>query len=373
VSIFLFWLLWIAGFAVFTATRFLILLFTTPAFRRKYLPATIVYSLVGTFALGGGILQLQSLTPSAQTQSIGPLGIFVIFCLLVAITIQLIRDTFGATVRGLATKGNRLVRLSKYADALTAYDRALIGARWYPNNQVRANIRIGRAGALLALGRYDEALAACDQALALAPALALAWTLKGAVLTNQLRYSEAIPIYEHALTLTATDPQLWALMAYALERADRTDDALAASEKALQLAAAPGLTTPAPLATTPPPTWLLFAWIAHARALNTLDRSDEALTAAERGVEQFPHFAAMQLTKAQVLTRLHRADEAQATAAEAVHAADQQLAKLPHVVPVLVAKANALRLLGHDTEAEAIEAQVRALLPNLTIVDGRAV
>src|SRR6266567_4730923 len=58
-----------------------------------------------------------------------------------------------------------------------------------------------KGDALNNLGRYQEALAAYEQAIGLDPNLALAYSNKGAALNNLGRYQEALAAYEQAIGL----------------------------------------------------------------------------------------------------------------------------------------------------------------------------
>jgi tetratricopeptide (TPR) repeat protein len=81
-----------------------------------------------------------------------------------------------------ASKGAALEELGRDAEALDAYDRAVAlgierAAPWFP-----VTIGLTRCRLLARLGRYKEALQACNQVLAIQPNLALAWYFKATCL-----------------------------------------------------------------------------------------------------------------------------------------------------------------------------------------------
>ncbi|MDQ2687884.1 MAG: tetratricopeptide repeat protein, partial [Armatimonadota bacterium] len=92
------------------------------------------------------------------------------------------------------------------------------------------------------LKRYEEALAASEQALELAPNDAQALYSKAVALEGLDRDEESQTVYEQALTaygqvirLDASDPQAWFRKGVALSQLGQTEQALASFEKALEL------------------------------------------------------------------------------------------------------------------------------------------
>ena len=131
--------------------------------------------------------------------------------------------------------GNLLVRLNRHEEARTAYDKALAlkplwsrhGSAWQYSCATRAPWRgrcrlqqgVGaqaRSGGGVAWsepfirqrGRFDEALAAIDKALALRPDLAEEWLGRGNALFEQGRCNEALDAYDKALARSPTSPRL---------------------------------------------------------------------------------------------------------------------------------------------------------------------
>ncbi len=73
-------------------------------------------------------------------------------------------------------------------------------------NSGLAEAWLGRAELFFALKRHDEALTACDKALALKPDLDCAWACRGNVLTELKRHDEAFAAYDKAVEITPDLP-----------------------------------------------------------------------------------------------------------------------------------------------------------------------
>ena len=115
-----------------------------------------------------------------------------------------------------------------YLHALSAYEQAL------QENSADADATRGKGNALVGLGRYDEALAAFEQAVALAPQAAT-YTSMGNVLAALWRYDEAVAAYQQALRLDGMYAPAYAGMSEALWCLGRTQEAEQASAQAKQL------------------------------------------------------------------------------------------------------------------------------------------
>src|SRR5690606_38985336 len=92
-----------------------------------------------------------------------------------------------------------------------------------------------KGAALFLLGRYDEAIFACDMAIEIDPQFAGAWDNRGQVLYELGRYDEALQALNRSIEL---DPQLmdaWINKASVLKALSRTEEANAAMTKAREL------------------------------------------------------------------------------------------------------------------------------------------
>ena len=125
-------------------------------------------------------------------------------------------------------EGNTLSDLKRYEEALAAYEQAI---RLDPNS---ASAYTGKGNALSDLKHYEEALAAYDQAIRLDPNFTYAYNGKGLVFRDLKHYEEALAAFEQAIRL---DPDL----AYAYNKGlvfrdlKRYEEALAAFEQAIRL------------------------------------------------------------------------------------------------------------------------------------------
>lgn len=115
-----------------------------------------------------------------------------------------------------------------YEKALTAYERAL------RQNNTDATAYRGKGNALVGLERFDEALVAFTQAVALMP-LPLTYVHMGDVLATLRRYDEAVASYRQALTLDASYASAYTGMSEAFLQLGRAQEAEQAYEQAKQL------------------------------------------------------------------------------------------------------------------------------------------
>jgi tetratricopeptide (TPR) repeat protein len=149
-----------------------------------------------------------------------------------------------------------------------------------------------RASALANLGRFEDALADCDAALALDPAhldaaLTRAWTLEALG-----RRAEAQDAYAVFLGLIPEDgPRSTIHRAKALQGLDRDEEALALLDEAA--AAAP---------------WESDLAYARGLSLTKLKRLDEALAAYDRAIAARPDFASAHWNRARLLLAAGQAE-----------------------------------------------------------------
>jgi tetratricopeptide (TPR) repeat protein len=112
---------------------------------------------------------------------------------------RLTRDTDLFAQPGAAD----LTNLGRYQEALAAAEQAIT---LQPGN---ASAWITKAFALINLGRYQEGLAAAERAITLQPDAAIAWYNKGTALYALERYEEALAAYDRATFLTPNYANDW--------------------------------------------------------------------------------------------------------------------------------------------------------------------
>ena len=249
-----------------------------------------------------------------------------------------------------------------------AYRHFALAGRLAPTEPV---IRANLAATAFALGRHEEAIGWCDNALALGAEPAKAWNMRGNALRALGRLEEALRCCERALgcgriswrpgTIAAPRSRtcgVWTRRwrrrtrrccsgpiaplhcnrAAALIELDRAAEALLALDKALALA---------------PPN--VIALNNRASALKLLDRMDEALLCCEASLALDRDHAAPWLTRADVLCELGRPDEALAS--------QEGLARDPHNVAGLANMSQLLADLGRFPEATAMLRKAIELAP----------
>ncbi len=237
----------------------------------------------------------------------------------------------------LSNKGKALDSLGRYEEALACYDRALAV------NPQLAEAWSNKGGALHRLGRYEEALACCDRALALNPQYASAWSNKGGALHGLGRYEEALACYDRALAVNPQDAKAWSNKGGALRDLGRSEEALACFDRAL--------------AVNPQ---FAEAWDNKGVALKGLGRSEEALACYDRALAINPQLAEAWDNKGVALKGLGRSEEALACF-------DRALALNPQHTEAWSNKGNALASLGRSEEALACFDRALAVNPEYAL------
>jgi predicted O-linked N-acetylglucosamine transferase (SPINDLY family) len=133
----------------------------------------------------------------------------------------------GNRLAALLNQGMALLRLERFAEALTAVDAALA----LDENQPVAHST--RGSALFGLGRHEEALAAFDQTLALRPEHATALINRAAVLRAMRRPAEALADIDTVLANHPESPAALLNRAAALLDLEQPREALAALDRLL--------------------------------------------------------------------------------------------------------------------------------------------
>ncbi|MBY0508720.1 MAG: tetratricopeptide repeat-containing glycosyltransferase family protein [Rhodospirillaceae bacterium] len=125
--------------------------------------------------------------------------------------------------------GQIAFRAAEHEAAAAAFGRAL---DIKPGN---ATVQNNRGLALMALGRWGEALACFDAALALKPDIAGAHVNQGHAHGKLHRPAAALASYDAALALTPQDAQTWHARAGVLYRLGRIEDAVHSYDRAIAL------------------------------------------------------------------------------------------------------------------------------------------
>jgi tetratricopeptide (TPR) repeat protein len=142
--------------------------------------------------------------------------------------------------------------------------------------------------------RYEEELAAYEQAIRLDPTDAHAYFSKGNALYMLKRYEEALAAYEQAIRLDPTNADYYYMKGHLLYNLKRYKKALTAYEQAIRL----------------DPNYV-HAYNGKGNALSDLKRYEEALAAYEQAIRLDPNFAYAYENQGDVLRNLKRYKEAE--------------------------------------------------------------
>lgn len=265
------------------------------------------------------------------------------------------------------TRGDRLSAVGRYADAITMY-RAALNVRPNPETWV------GLAQAYLAAKQLDDAIAAAEAGLKLAPEHAvllntrgcglfesrriaeaaecfaavtrlapdesLGWSNAAVALHLQEQNSAAVDAIRRAIELSPADAELWGSLARYQMELGANEAALESSTRSLELASAiPGLIT-------------------HSMALRALHRLEEAQKSCERALEIDSSDLASWELKAAILLDMGQPGEALATLDDALTVVDE-----PHDVLRLKSFMLSDRMGRHNEALEALRS-ARELSPD---------
>ncbi len=193
-----------------------------------------------------------------------------------------LRETAGAHV----SLGAALMALGRYREALASYEAALA---LQPELAIALS---GSAAALRELGRPQEALARVSAAMALQPSTE-AYCHQGTALGDLGRFAEAVASFDGAIALTPQCVEAHNYRGLALLRLQRSAEALASFDRALSLR---------------PESAELHS--NRGNVLRRLQRLPEALASYERAIALQPNFAAAHNNRGLVLQALERYGEA---------------------------------------------------------------
>ncbi len=130
---------------------------------------------------------------------------------------------------GWYNRGEKLKKSQRYEEAIAAYDQAIkikpdYSEAWYV-----------KAYSLYKLRRYEEAIAAYDRVTQLNPEDANAWYYRGWMLGELKRYEEAIGSYDKALEIEPDFHECWFSRGNALHNLQRYEEAIASYDRVIQI------------------------------------------------------------------------------------------------------------------------------------------
>ena len=130
-------------------------------------------------------------------------------------------------------RGAALAAIGRFEDAIASLDAALAVN---PNDEVAW---LNRGNALTGLGRLADALQSYNAAIRANPRYEVAWNNKGNTLARLGQFEEALACYNRALTIDAGYTAAWVNKGLALTRLGRFEEAAQCAERALRLTSAP--------------------------------------------------------------------------------------------------------------------------------------
>lgn len=193
------------------------------------------------------------------------------------------------------SRGAALKEQKRFDEALAAFDEAIALKPDY------AEAHNGRGIVLVNLNRPAEALSGFRRAIALKPGYAEAYNNSGLVLQDLKRFDDALANFDRALALQPENARLYNNRGTTLHEAERLDDALSSYDRAIALKGD-------------------YAEAHYNRgiALQDLQRLDEALAAFDAAVALKPDYAAAYNNRGIVLQDFKRLDEAAGSFAKTI-------------------------------------------------------
>ncbi|MBH8563665.1 tetratricopeptide repeat protein, partial [Nostoc sp. CENA67] len=265
-------------------------------FRQRYPSATAALQALkaltqpasGTIAISPA-LQPKNLTASKHKKGLLLkllLAIFLIGATGVA-SVFVVNHINANNATELNKQANTLFELQRYQDALAAYQEAV---------NIRPDYAQGWNGqgkTLSALKRYKEALAAYDKAIQIQPDYVEAWSGRGFTLQNLQRYPEAIASFDKALQLDNDYPEVWYAKAEVFTSLKQYDNAIKSFDKAIEFK-----------------TDYYEAWYQKGLALHNLKQYEEAIAAYDKAIEIKPNDERAWYNRGNALVNLNRYTDA---------------------------------------------------------------
>jgi tetratricopeptide (TPR) repeat protein len=245
-------------------------------------------------------------------------------------SIFIINTINAKNATALSQQGSTLFELQRYQDALAAYQQAVsISPDFAPGWS-------GQGKALNQLKKYEEALAAYDEAIQIQPDYVEAWSGRGFVLRNLQRYREAIASFNKALELDDNAPQVWNAKGEIFSTLEQYNNAIQSYQKAIELQ----------------PNYF-EAWYSKGLALHNLQQYEDAVKAYETAIELKPDYGQAWYSLGNSLFNLNRFDQA-------LRAYDKTIQYRPNFYPAWFSRSNILLILRRYTQAiESFEQAVK--------------
>ncbi len=235
-------------------------------------------------------------------------------------------------------KANTLADELHFDDALKYYNAAI-------EHDDDCALAWSNKGALLSdhFNLVEQAIDCFKRAIKLEPGYVDAFHNLGLAFTKQKKFQDALECYDEALRINPDSDTLWIVRGNLLCDLRRYEEALASCKQAIELKSdCPD------------------AWVNHGNVLAGLKRYDEALTSCERAIQINPNCADAWVNYGNAFLGLNRHDEAQASYQRALEIT-------PDLVTAWYNRGILLTKLGRHSDALASYQRVLELSPNLAM------
>lgn len=260
--------------------------------------------------------------------SLGIMGI------VVAATIGLVNFIKSNNATDWSKRGETLLELKRYKEALDAYNQAVELKPEY------AEALLGQGNSLLELKRYEEALEAYDKAIQIQPNYVEAWNGRGKGLDYLQRYEAAINAFDSALKIQQNNLEAWTNKGNLQIKLQQYTEAIASFDKAVKIK--PNYSP---------------AWYRRGLALHNLRRYQEAVESYDKAVEFKPDSSESWYQRGNALINLQKYKEA-------VESYDKAVQFQPNLYTAWYSKGSALSNLRQYKEAVASFDQAVKFNPN---------
>ncbi len=196
-----------------------------------------------------------------------------------------------------ADRCSLLTEIQRYEEALVSCDKAIQAANW---GNISPAIAWRQQGLIFRkLGKFDQAIAAYDRALALNPKDAKTWTEQGILLEKLGKHGEALSAYTWALKASPKSSETLVNQCLTLNRIERYEEALKACDLAIQEGDG---------------NWgelgIAMGWNQRGHALTGMGNLEEALAAFNRAIALKPDYANAWSNRSVALWRMGKYDDA---------------------------------------------------------------
>jgi tetratricopeptide (TPR) repeat protein len=132
--------------------------------------------------------------------------------------------------------GSRLIASGDFERAVNAFDNALASnTTMIEKSGVIVYVYSDKAGALIDLGKYNDAIAVSEKGLAIDNTYRGLWSNKGYALYKLGKYQEAINAYDKAISIDSSIPKYWINKGDALYEMGRYQEAVDSYSHALTI------------------------------------------------------------------------------------------------------------------------------------------